>query len=153
MAIGELAPQGLAGLENETVYLLNYKKLLYMKKVMHLIGLGSSMSLAMGLCFKLLRWPGGDELLIYGFLSFTLLFLPMTMVDRFKLKIQKSLSDKLRFILGSISAIVAGVSVLLKLLHMPGADFMLLSAAVLFSFGFLPFLFFTNYRKAVEQHL
>ena len=153
IAIGELAPDGLADLERKTVYLLNAKKLLYMKKVMHLIGLGSTMSLAMGLCFRLLGWPGGYELMMYGFLTFSLVFLPMTMINRFRHKIQKSLSDRLRFMLGSTSAIVAGLSVLLKILHLPGADFMLLGAAVLFSFGFLPFLFFTNYRKAIQQHL
>jgi len=152
-AIGELAPQGLQGLERETLFLLNHKKLIQMKKLMYLIGLGSSISLGMGLCFKLLGWLGGDELLIYGFLTFTLLFLPMMTIDRFTVKIQKSLSDKLRFALGSISALIAGVAVLFKILHLQGADQLLLIAAVVFSFGFLPFLFFTNYRKAVEQHL
>jgi len=152
-AIRELAPDGLDNLQRETVYLLNHKKLLQMKKLMHVVGLGSSMSLAMGMCFKILQWRGADELLIYGFLTFTLLFLPMSVVDRFKLTIQKSLSEKLRFTLGALSAVLAGLSVLFKILHLYGADLMLLSAAVLFSFGFLPFLFFTNYRKAVEQHL
>jgi hypothetical protein len=152
-AIGELAPHGLKGLESETLFLLNHKKFIQMKKLMYLIGLGSSISLGMGLCFKLLGWLGGDELLIYGFLTFTLLFLPMMTIDRFKVKIQKSLSDKLRFALGSISALIAGVAVLFKLLHLSGADQLLLIAAVVFSFGFLPFLFFTNYRKAVERTL
>ncbi|HTF19508.1 MAG TPA: hypothetical protein VK658_15630 [Chryseolinea sp.] len=151
-AIKELAPNGLSSLERETLFLLSHKRLIYMKKIMYLVGLGSSISLAMGLCFKLLNWPGGDQLIVYGFLSFTLLFLPMMTIDRFKVKIQKSLSDKLRFALGSISALLAGVAVLLKMLHLSGGDHLLLIAAVVFSFGFLPFLFFTNYRKAVEQH-
>ena len=152
-AIDDLAPDGLARLETETVFLLNSKKLIYMKKLMYLVGLGSSMTLAMGICFKLLHWPGGDELLTYGFISFTLLFLPMTMIDKFKVKIQKSLSERLRYVLGALSAVITGLSVLFKILHLQGADFLLLGGAVLFSFGFLPFLFFTNYRKAVEQHL
>jgi len=150
-AAEDLAPEGLEKLETETVFLLNSKKIVQMKKLMYLFGLGSSIALAMGICFKLLHWPGGDELLTYGFISFTLLFLPMTMIDKFKLKIQKSLSEKLRFILGSLSAILTGLAVLFKLLHLQGSDFMLLSGAVVFSFGFLPFLFFTNYKKAVER--
>ena len=153
VAINDLAPNGLDKLERETVFLLNSKKLIHLKKLMYLVGLGSSIALAMGVCFKLLHWPGGDQLLIYGFISFTLLFLPMTMIDRFKLKIQKSLSERLRFMLGALSAITTGLAVVFKILHLQGADFLLLGGAVLFSFGFLPFLFFTNYRKAVEQHL
>lgn len=153
IAVTDLAPDGLDKLERETMFLLNSKKLIYMKKLMYLVGLGSSIALAMGICFKLLHWPGGDELVTYGFISFTLLFLPMTMIDRFKVKIQKSLSERLRFILGAVSAIFTGLAVVMKILHLQGADYMLLGGAVLFSFGFLPFLFFTNYRKAVGQHL
>ena len=151
-AIQDLAPDGLSDLERQTLYLLNHKKLIYMKKLMYLIGLGSSIALAMGLCFKLLNWRGGSELFIYGFLSFTLLFLPMTIVDRFRLRIQMSLSLKLRYLLGATSAIVAGLALLFKIMHLPGADQLLLIATVIFSFGFLPFLYFTNYRKAVQQH-
>lgn len=147
----ELAPDGLSNLERQTVYLLNHKKILYMKKLMYLVGLGSSMALAIGVCFRILNWKGGSELLIYGFLSFTLLFLPMTIIDRLRVRIQKSLSLKLQYLMGSLSAILAGVAVLLKILHLPGADQMLLIAAITFSFGFLPFLFFTNYRKAVQR--
>jgi hypothetical protein len=152
-AIKALAPHGLHELERETLFLLNHRKLIQMKRLMYLIGLGSSISLGMGLCFKLLGWPGGNELLIYGFLTFTLLFLPMMTIDRFKAKIPKPLSDKLRFALGSVSALIGGVAVLFKILHLQGADYLLLIAAVVFSFGFLPFLFFTNYRKAVERTL
>jgi len=152
-AIRDIAPNGLDKLEDETLFLLSSKKFQNMKILMYLVGLGSSIALAMGLCFKLLDWLGGNELLIYGFITFTLLFLPMTMIDRFKFKIQKSLSERLRFILGSVSAIVSGLAVLFKILHIQGADILLLISAVVFSFGFLPFLFFTNYRKAVEQHL
>lgn len=152
-AIRDIAPNGLDKLEDETLFLLSSKKFQNMKILMHLVGLGSSIALAMGLCFKLLDWFGGNELLIYGFITFTLLFLPMTMIDRFKFKIQKSLSERLRFILGSLSAIVSGLAVLFKILEIQGADILLLISAVVFSFGFLPFLFFTNYRKAVEQHL
>jgi hypothetical protein len=152
-ALQDLAPNGLDEIQHKTVFLLNSNKIILMKKLMYLVGLGSSIAMAMGLCFKILDWLGGNELIIYGFISFTLLFLPMTMIDKLKLKIQKSLSEKLRFILGSLSAIATGLAVVFKILHLQGADFLLLGGAVIFSFGFLPFLFFTNYRKAVEQHL
>ncbi|MEJ1241722.1 hypothetical protein WBG78_26495 [Chryseolinea sp. T2] len=151
-AIQDLAPGGLPDIERQTLYLLNSKKFIYMKKLMYLIGLGSSITLAMGLCFKLLNWQGCSELFIYGFLSFTLLFLPMTIVDRFRLRIHTSLSLKLRYLLGATSAIVAGLAFLFKIMHLSGADQLLLIATVIFSFGFLPFLYFTNYRKAVQQH-
>src|SRR5690349_19902520 len=48
-AINDLAPEGLHKLEKETVFLLNSKKLIYMKKLMYLVGLGSSIALAMGI--------------------------------------------------------------------------------------------------------
>ena len=120
-----------------------------MKKLMYLIGLLSAMSISVGLWFRFMRWPGADELMSYGFLSFTLLYLPMMLVDRFKAKIQSALSERLRLILGLASAVLVGTSVVFKLMHLQGADYLLISGALVFSFGFLPFLFFTMYKKSI----
>ena len=122
-----------------------------MKKLMYLIGFGSSAALTMGLMFKLLHWPGGDELIIYGFISFALLFVPLLMLDRFKLHIKSALSERMKILLGTISGILGGLSVVFKILHLTGADILLIFAALLFSFGYLPFLFFTMYKKSVAS--
>jgi hypothetical protein len=149
-AIQELAPNGLHEIERETIFLLNYNRTIQMKKVMYLIGLISTMALSLGWLFRFLRWPGGDELANYGFLGFSLLFVPMLAINQFRVSINKALPEKLRIILGLSSGLVTCLAVLFKTMHYPGADILLLSGAALFIFGFLPFLFFTMYKKSIS---
>jgi len=149
-ALQELAPDGLDKIQQETIYLLNTSKLLFMKKVMYLIGLITTISMSIGWTFRILNWSGGSELLTYGFLGFVLLFIPMVTINYFKVNLRSGLSEKLRIILGLFSGVIVGLAIVLKFLHLPGADQLLFGGALLFSFGFLPFLFFSMYKKAAS---
>jgi hypothetical protein len=149
-AFEELAPDGLDEIQRETVFLLNSNKIILMKKVMYSIGLVSSMAISLGWLFRIMRWPGGWELVNYGFLAFALLFVPMVTFNQFKTSINRALSEKLRISLGLLSGLVTCVAVFFKIMHYPGADQLLLTGALLFIFGFLPFLFFSMYRKSAS---
>lgn len=146
----ELAPEGLIEIQRETVFLLNPSKIILMKKIMYSIGLMTSISMTMGLTFKILHMPGADELFNLGFFGFTLVFLPMITIDRYKQNLHRALSERLRLILGFLSAVLIGFSVLFKIFHRPNADVMLLIGITIFSFGFLPFLFFSMYKKSIS---
>lgn len=148
-AMHELAPDGLHELQDETVFLLNSNKIILMKKLMYLIGLLAAMSMTIGVSFKLMHMPGADELSTYGIFGFTLLYLPMRLIDRYKTNIQSALSERLRLFLGVASAVLLGVSLVFKLMYLKGGDILFLSAAVVFAFGFLPFLFFNMYKKSI----
>jgi hypothetical protein len=149
-AFHELAPHGLDEIQRKTFYLLKSPKIIFMKKVMYLIGLITTISMSLGWTFRILNWPGGNELLTYGFLGFVLLFIPMVAVNYFKVNLHGALSEKLRIVLGVSSGIIVGLAIVLKFLHLPGADQLLFGGTLLFSFGFLPFLFFNMYKKAVS---
>lgn len=149
-AVNELAPDGLDEIQRETVFLLNSTKIILMKKVTYGIGLFATMSFVLGWTFGILQWLGARELSIGGFLAFVFLYIPLLMIDRFKHKIRWTLSEKLKFIVGGISGIVMTTALGFKIMHMPGADQLLLIGTVLFVFGFLPSMFFTMYRKSVS---
>jgi hypothetical protein len=149
-AVNELAPEGLITLQLETVFLLNSTKIIRMKKVMYTIGALSVMLFVLGWCFGMMGWAGARELSIFGFLGFVFLYAPLLIVDRFKTRIRWVLSEKLKFILGTISGFVLALAVFFKIMHLPGADQLLLLGTGLFTFGFVPFLFFTMYKKSVS---
>ena len=149
-AINELAPDGLEVLQNETVFLLNSTKIIFMKKVMFATGLLSTMAFALGWTFGILHLPGSFELSAYGFLGFAFIFLPLYAIDYYKASIQRALSEKLRFIFGLMSATFLGASVALKMNHIEGGSLLLASGTAVFVFGFLPFLFFGMYKKSVS---
>jgi len=149
-ALDELAPDGLNTIQRETIFLLNSTKIILMKKIMYSIGLITSIAMTMGILAKLLHWPGAEELFTYGFVGFLLLFLPMLAIDRYKHNLSKSLSEKLRIGFGYLSAFLIVFSIFFKLFHLDGANLLLLGGMCVFSFGFLPFLFFNMYKKSVS---
>ncbi len=121
-----------------------------MKKVMYAVGLAASIAMSIGLLFKILNWPGGNTIFIFGLLPFVFIFLPLLAIDRYKLQLHKALSEKLKLILGIASAILIGLSVLFKIMHLMGADILLVLGIGLFTLGFLPFLFFRMYKKSLQ---
>jgi hypothetical protein len=149
-ALHDLAPEGLNTLQQETVFLLNSTKIIRMKKVMYGIGLLSAMSFVLGWTFGMLHWAGARELSIFGFLGFIFLYVPMLAIDRYKTNIRWVLSDKLKFILGGLSGLSMAIALFFKIMHLPGGDQLLLLATAIFTFGFLPFLFFTMYKKSIS---
>ena len=146
----ELAPDGLDEIQRETIFLLNPFKLIRMKKIMYAIGLITSISMTLGLTFKILHMPGADELFNFGFFGLTLVFLPMLTIDRLKRNLHRALSERLRLVMGFLSAVLIGSSVLFKIFHYQGAYVVLLVGICTFSFGFLPFLFFSMYKKSIS---
>lgn len=148
-AIIDIAPNGLADVQHQTLFLLNSKRIIIMKKLTYIIGFLGSISLTAGITFKLLRYPGANDLFTIGSITLLLIFIPLTALDRYKVAISKALSVRLKIVIGAITAIVAGLSGVFKVFHLQGADILLGTAAILFAFGFLPFLFFTMYKKSI----
>ncbi|MEL6557750.1 MAG: hypothetical protein AAFQ94_06165 [Bacteroidota bacterium] len=153
LAIADLAPNGLAELENRTFFLLNSKRILIMKKTMYLMGFIGSLILTAGITLKLLRMPYGSELFMAGFLILLLLFIPMLTIERYKVAVSKAMSHRLMIIMGGIAAVITGLSGLFKIMHLQGAEVLLMLGAFVFALGFLPFFFFTIYKKSIGQRM
>ena len=149
-AIIDLAPNGLIEIQHKTIFLLNSKRIIFMKKLIYLIGFIGSITLTAGVTFKLLRMPYATKLFTIGFLTILLIFIPLIAIDKYKVSLSKSISMKLKIILGVTASIITGLSGLFKVMHLQGADLLLILGAFIFGFGFLPFYFFTMYKKSVS---
>ncbi len=149
-AMEELAPNGIVDHQRKTFYLLNSKRIIGMKRLTYITGFIGSASLAAGVAFKLLHLPGATPLFMIGYLVFLLIFVPLLAFDRFKVSIARNLSDKWKIILGVIASVLLGFAGLFKIMHYQGADVLLMLGFLVFVVGFLPFLFFTMYRKSVS---
>ena len=120
-----------------------------MKKLTYLIGYIGSATFIGGYLAQILRWPGADELQILGSLLL-LVFVPLLAIDKYKVTIARTMSERLKIISGIAVALFFGLSGLLKFLHWPGAASLITLAIIVFTVGFLPFLFFTMYKKSVS---
>jgi hypothetical protein len=151
IAHDQTSPNGLEEIEKETIFLLNLKRILIMKKLTYLTGYIFSVVWIIGILFKLLHQQGAMVLMMAGMLGFSFIFLPLFMINYFKQKIPSILSDKMKWIFGVLSVILLSAGWTFKVAHLPGANVMIGLAFLLFSFGFLPFLFFRMYRKSIES--
>lgn len=148
-AIQSLAPAGLKSLERQTLYLLKARKILIMKRFLYVFGLLASIAITGGTLFKLMSWPGANKLIAVGSLTFLFVFLPFWTLDRFKFKMINKGYDRWRLISGMIAGILFGLSIVFKVLHLMGADLILVASAVVFALFFLPLYFFRIYKKSL----
>lgn len=148
--VNDLAPAGLHQLERDTLLLLNTKYIV-MKKFMFLLGLVSAIASSMGVCFKLLHLKGADFLLTYGLLTLTLVYLPLQAVVWFRSFAQRNLLKKLEVSIILLSGLLTGTAIVMQLFHISGTpvELIFIGGAALFSFGFLPIMFFNQYRKTI----
>ena len=114
------------------------------------MGFIGSLVFTIGVTFKLLHLPGANELFVVGFIILLLVFIPLLILDRYRTEMSSMLTDRLKFIIGSISAIILGCSGLFKILHLQGANILLLIGAFVFAIGFLPLFFYSMYRKSIS---
>jgi len=110
----------------------------------------SAMAFVTGWFFGLMRFPGAFELQVYGSAAFFFIYVPMMAVDYFKTTTRRALPEKLKVILGLVCALLLGVAGVFKLMHLAGTRTILIMGAVTCIFGFLPFFFFSLYKKSVS---
>lgn len=146
----ELAPHGLKDLQRKTLYLLNLKRITFMKRLTYVMGFLGSVSLTTGVTFKLLHMPGANEFFMIGYIMMLLIFVPLWAYDRFKMSGAPSTLAKWKIFLGVASSGALGMAGIFKMMHLPGANFLLLSGVFIFATGFLPFLFFNMYKESVS---
>lgn len=148
-AMAELAPNGLLDLERKTFFLLNYKRILIMKKVTYLIGFLGAIALSIGFLAKTLHWPGANELFTIG-IPALLVFVPLLAFDKYKVAMAQNMSERIKIISAVAAIIFFLIGSLFKFLHLPGAGALLTLSIVVLVVGFIPFLFFSMYKKSVS---
>ncbi|MCZ4409984.1 hypothetical protein O3Q51_14275 [Cryomorphaceae bacterium 1068] len=149
-AIDDLAPNGLIDLEIQTRYLLNSKRTITMKKLMYLIGFLGAATLSSGMIFKLMHWPGANVMSVVGLVALVFVFVPLLALDFYRYEVSKALSSRFSFFSGVIATVLIAVSIVFKMLHLQGASVLLVVGGFIFVFAFLPFLFFSLYKKSVS---
>jgi hypothetical protein len=157
LAMKEVAPDGLNEIQFQTTILLNFNMIIRMKKLTYAVGLLSSMMMCIGATMNILHLPGAGNLAVVGvgtigFFAFALLYLPLLALSNFKGAIRRQpWFERTKLIAGCLSGIILGTAVAFKVLHLPGADQFMLTGAALLTFGFLPFVFFSMYKKSLAN--
>jgi len=134
----------LREIEEETHDLITFKYYYAMKRTMKITaGLTSALIIAGGF-FKFQHWPGAAVLLFSGILLFSLVFLPLNIVMKYR--DDKAKENRLLMILGFILVITGSIGVLFKVMHFPYANILFYGSFLAFFIFFIPAYFFTKIR-------
>lgn len=83
-AMDSFGAGGIKQVQEQTTYLLTFKKEKAMKRFMFILGYLSVCLCTTGFLFKLQHWPGASIMLVVGVLILNFGFLPMFFYDRYK---------------------------------------------------------------------
>ncbi len=135
----------LREIQEETELLLTFKHFYAMKKTVNISGLLAAVLTLLGSVFKVMHWPGAGVAFVLGIAIFSLLFLPLMIALKFRDEGTKT--DKFVLSFGFLVGIIASLGFLFKLMHWPGANILMLTGLVSFTFVYVPLYFFTRVRR------
>lgn len=136
----------LKEIEEETTNLLTFKNYYAMKNTVKISGTISGILILIGAIFKTMHWPGAGIMIVLGGLFFSLVFLPLMIVLKFK--DDESKTDKWVFAFGFLMAMGAATGIVFKVMHWPYANFLMRWSVTFFLFGYIPLYYFTRIRRA-----
>jgi hypothetical protein len=141
---------GLKEIQDETNRLLTFKHYYTMNKTMKISGYVSSLMILFGAFFKFNHWPGANIMMVFGVFFFTVLFLPLLFILKFKASAENNRSVVLS-IIGFISAITISSGVLFRIMHWPNARLLTITGCALLVLGYLPIYLLSIYKNTTNK--
>lgn len=141
---------GLKEIQDETNRLLTFKHYYTMNKTMKISGYVSSLMILFGAFFKFNHWPGASMMMVLGVFFFTVLFLPLLFILKFKASAENNRSVVLSTI-GFIAALAISAGVLFRIMHWPNARLLTITGCALLVLGYLPVYFLSIYKNTTNK--
>lgn len=135
----------LREIEDETRELTTFKYYYAMKRTLKITGLISVLLIAIGSILKWQHLPGAGIMLFSGFIIFTLLFIPLNIIMKFR--DDKEKYNRIVMTLGLSLTLTGTMGMLFKVMHWPYANMLFFGSLALFGLVFIPVYFFTRYRN------
>ena len=135
----------LGEIEEETQVLLTFKHYYAMKRTLKISGITSIILILLGVTFKTMHWPGASVLAVLGLGFFSLVFIPLNIAMKFANDKEKS--NRLIMTIGMLTASVATLGVLFKIMHWQFSNILMMSSLLVFMVLFIPIYFIVNFKN------
>ncbi|WP_107039883.1 MFS transporter [Brumimicrobium mesophilum] len=135
----------LKEIQEETEILLKFKNYYAMKNTLKITGFTIAVFTILGAFLKSFHLPGAAVVIILAGGLFSLVFLPLLIVLKFR--DEESKTDKWVFSLGFLLAIVMTIGILFKLMHWPYANILMFSGVIAFTFTYVPLYYITRIKR------
>ncbi len=143
--ISQFYLNNLSEIEEETQLLLTFKHYYAMKRTVKISGICSILLFVIGSILKSFHLPGAGVAIVLGLSFFSLVFIPLNIVLKFK--DDKESKNRITMVLGLILASLTSIGILFKLMHWPNANYIIFSCLSIFSLVFIPIYFISNYKN------
>lgn len=135
----------LKEIQLETDNLLKFKNFYSMKKILKISGVATVVFTILGALLKTSHLPGAGLCIILGGFLLSFVFLPLLIALKFK--DEESKIDKWVISFGFLVGMGLSVGLIFKLMHWPGANVLMISSTVLFTFVYVPIYFITRVKR------
>lgn len=142
--------KGLKEIQLETNRLLTFKHYYIMNATMKISGYISSLMILAGAIFKFNHWPGANVMLVTGVFFFTVLFLPLLFILKFRSSAENNRSIMLS-IIAFISSLAISSGILFRIMHWPNARILIVTGCALLVLGYLPVYFISVYKNNTNK--
>ena len=139
----------LSEIQVETNNLLKFKNFYIMKKILKFSGIATAVLTILGALFKSMHWPGAGILIILGGFFFSIVFMPLLIIIKFR--DDESKSEKYVFGFGLLLAIGLITGLLFKIMHWPHANNLMFYSTLIFTFLFVPIYFIIGIKQAEKK--
>ncbi len=136
-------------IQNETNDLLTFKNFYAMKRTLKITGLLSASITIIGAILKTYHLPGAGIFYVVGASLFSLIFLPLMIILKFR--DEESKTEKVVFSFGLFLGAIACLGVLFKLMSWPGANVMFRWSVTFFIFLYVPLYYLIGIRKPEKK--
>lgn len=127
-------------IQEDTLLLINQKYRI-MKKIMYILGVMAPSLVIIGTLFKIQHWPGANILLVIGLTLLAALYLPVFVTIKIRDTRKKGLAvNTPMYIIGLVAGITFILGALFKIMHWPGAGFVLAFSSLFAVLVFIPIL-------------
>jgi len=147
----EMGTDCIREIQEDTLLLINQKYRM-MKKLMYIMGILAPVLIVIAAFFKVQHWPGSGVLLVAGWSFLAAVYLPLFIIV--KVRDTRKEGQKVRwglYLTGLISGIIIIVGTLFKIMHWPGAGFMISLAGLVSVLVFIPVLIINAVNDKVNQ--
>lgn len=144
-SIGE---KRLPELQHQTLLNLD-KKFQRMKNFTYIFGLSSAILTILGSFFKRMHWPGAGIMITVGMMLIVLVFLPMYFITNHKQQLEKK--NPVYAIVGYLTIALFLVGATFKIMHWPGAGYMIYISVGFLLVGFIPLYVVNVFQRSGKE--
>ena len=148
LVLGSIGDNRLSEIQHQTLLNLD-KKFQRMKNFTYLFGLTSAILTILGSLFKRMHWPGAGIMITVGMMLIVLVFLPLYFITSQREQVERK--NPVYAIVGylTIALLLAGAT--FKLMHWPGAGWLIYSSIGFLLIGFVPLYVVNAFQRSGKE--